>query len=108
MDRARERLARALGMGRLELSGTTPSGHLGLLMPQRMYLVAKSEASLDGADLGRPTRLAENPTIGGVPLPARGVLAVGQAVWRTRDPEEYARLRHETDPQATASREVTS
>jgi hypothetical protein len=106
--RARERLARALGMGRLELSGTMPSGHDGLLMPQRMYLVDQSEARPDGTELGRPTRLADNPTIGGVPLPARGVLAVGQAVWRIRDPEEYARLRHDTDPQTAARREITS
>ena len=97
--RARERLASSLGMGRLEFSGTMPSGHHGLLMPQRMYLVDQSEARLDGMDLGRPTRLSQNPTIGGVPLPARGVLAVGQAVWQIRDPEEHARLRHETDPQ---------
>ena len=35
----------------------------------------------DGVNLGSPTRLRENPTIGGVPLPARGVLAIGQAMW---------------------------
>jgi hypothetical protein len=105
--KAREQLARALGMGHLELAGTMPSGHHGLLMPQRMYLIHQSEASLDGTDLGRPTRPTQNPTIGGVPLPARGVLAIGQAVWRIRDVEEYARLRHETDEQ-TASKETAS
>jgi hypothetical protein len=96
--RARERLARALGMGELEMTGTMPSGHRGLLMPQRMYLIGDSQATLDGTALGRPTRLKDNPTIGGVPLPARGVLSIGQAMWEIRDPAEFERTRNETDP----------
>ena len=93
--RARERIAGALGMGALELSGEMPSGHHGRLMPERMFLVGQAQATLDGVDLGRPTRLAQNPTIGEVPLPARGVLAVGQAVWEIRDPSEFERTREE-------------
>jgi hypothetical protein len=93
--RARERLAQALGMGRLQMSGVMPSGHTGLLMPQRMYLVNQSRAVLDGVDMGSPARLPENPTIGGVPLPARGVLAIGQAMWPIRDPDEFDRARGE-------------
>lgn len=93
--RARERLAQSLGMGRLQMSGVMPSGHSGLLMPQRMYLVNRSSAIHDGVDLGRPTRLHENPTIGGVPLPARGVLAIGQAMWPIRDRDEFDRARSE-------------
>jgi hypothetical protein len=91
--RARERLASALGMGRLRLTGTMPSGHTGTLMPERMYFIEESQATLDGADLGRPARLRENPAIGGVPLPARGVLATGQAVFEILDPVEYQRTR---------------
>jgi hypothetical protein len=72
-----------------------PSGHSGLLMPQRMYLVNQSSAVLDGVDMGRPTRLRENPVIGGVPLPARGVLAIGQAMWPIRDPDEFHIARRE-------------
>ena len=73
-----------------------PSGHVGTLMPQRMYLVEESRAVLAGADLGRPTHAAENPRIGEVALPARGVLAIGQAAWVIRDHEEYQRTRAET------------
>lgn len=105
--RTRELLAGALGMGRLELAGRTPSGHQGLLMPKRMYLVGRSEAVFDGADLGHPTRLDQNPTIGAIPLPARGVLAIGEAVWAVRDPEEYERLRKETRLE-TARKETAS
>jgi hypothetical protein len=91
---AREIVARRLGMGDLQLSGVTPSGHTSTLMPQRTYFIEESTATLEGADLGRPTRLQPNPTIGGVPLPARGVLAIGQAVMRIRDPADSERTPH--------------
>jgi len=65
-------------------------------MPQRMYFVDDSTATLDGVDLGHPTHLQDNPTIGGVPLPARGVLAIGQGVWQILDEDEYAQMRAET------------
>src|SRR5262249_7231433 len=89
--RARELLAEhVLHLGALHLSGTMPSGHVGILMPQRMYFIDASTAVLDGRDLGRPTTLEPNPRIGAVPLPARGVLAIGQAAWEILDPDEYA------------------
>jgi hypothetical protein len=65
-------------------------------MPQRMYSVDEADAVFDGMDLGNPTRVAENPKIGEVFLPARGVLAIGQAAWKILDPVEYARTRAET------------
>jgi hypothetical protein len=102
--RARELLAQGLGMGRLAMAGAMPSGHDGLLMPKRMFLVDRSSAVLDGVDLGSPTRLAENPDIGGVPLPARGVLAIGQAMWPIRDRDEFDSARRE----ARASYERTT
>lgn len=94
--RAREYLARALGMGHLHLSGVMPSGHTGTLMPQRMYLVDESRAVWEGIDLGHPAHVPDNPKIGDVPLPARGVLAIGQGVWGILDPVEYQRTRSET------------
>jgi hypothetical protein len=94
--RAREAVARRLlGLGDIRLTGTMPSGHVGTLMPERMYLIDTSTARLDGADLGAPARVAPNPTIGEVPLPARGVLAVGGAVWPILDGDEYTRTRAE-------------
>jgi hypothetical protein len=77
----RQLMARMLGMGRIELHGVTPSGHLGTSMPQRMYAVEEAHGTLAGTDIGRPVRLRENPDIGGAPLPARGVISIGQAVW---------------------------
>jgi hypothetical protein len=68
-------------MGSLQLAGTMPSGHVGVLMPKRMYFVDNAQANMDGVDFGHPIRLDDNPTIGDVPLPARGVLAQGEARW---------------------------
>ena len=84
--RARERLAAALGMGQLRLTATMPSGHTGTLMPGRMYFIDAARATLDGADLGQPARWPASPVIGAVPLPARGVLAIGQAVFAPPGP----------------------
>ena len=100
MVHARERMAGGLGIGRLRMAGVMPSGHTGILMPRRMYFVDDSAATLDGVALGRPTRLRDNPTIGDVPLPARGVLATGQGIWQIRDLEEYERTRSQTSATA--------
>lgn len=93
---AREWVARrVLGMGDMKLSATMPSGHFGTMMPERIYFIERSEATLDGVDLGEPVRVEGNPRIGEVPLPARPVFAVGQAHWRIRDRGEYERVRQE-------------
>jgi hypothetical protein len=87
------------------MAGVMPSGHNGKLMPERMYYVDDSHATLDGADLGIPVRLAENPMIGDVALPARGVLAVGQSTWEILDPAEHERtLRQVNGPTSPEGR----
>lgn len=93
--RARELVARACGLGRLQMRGTMPSGHVGILMPQRMYFIDEAQATLEGRELGRPTRLERNPTIGSVTLPARGTLAIGLAMWKIRDVDEFDSLRRQ-------------
>lgn len=94
--RARERLARSLGMGQIRLSGVMPSGHTGTLMPAQMYFIEESRALLAGIDLGHPVHLELNRKIGELPLPVRGMLAIGGAVWQILDPVEYERTRCET------------
>jgi hypothetical protein len=89
----REWIARPLGIGDIKLAGYMPSGHFGILMPQRMYLIDRAHVQLEGVDLGAPARV--HPKIGGVPLPARGILAIGQAHWEIRDEAEYHRTRAE-------------
>jgi hypothetical protein len=94
--RAREAMARWLGMGNIQMAGTMPNGQWGILMPQRMYFIEESKAVIDGVDLGAPARLDETPKIGAIPLPARGVLAVGQAAWLISDQTKYDQTRAET------------
>jgi hypothetical protein len=106
--RAREGMARMLGVGEIELSGVMPSGHTGTLMPKQMYFVDKSRAVLGGVDPGHPTHLAQCPTIGGVPLPARGMLAIAEAVWGILDPNEYAQTRAETSATSPSQHSQTS
>jgi hypothetical protein len=91
----REWMARRLGMGAITLAGPMPSGHVGVLMPQRIYLIDRARVRLEGADLGTPERVRANPKIGDVPLPARGIFAIGQAHWAIRDAAEYRRTRAE-------------
>ena len=83
---ARERAAKALGLGDLQLSGLTPSGHIATLMPEQIYAINNSHAMFDGVDLGDPAHFRGNPRIGSMPLPSRGILAVGQAMWQMSDP----------------------
>jgi energy-coupling factor transporter ATP-binding protein EcfA2 len=90
---------RLLGMGDIRLSFGMPSGHEATIMPERIFFVEASKAVLDGEDLGAPVRLAENPTIGGIPLPARPTFAIGQAHMRIRDHEEYLQTRNNTRSQ---------
>lgn len=84
-----------LDLGDVTLSGRTPSGHFGILMPRRMFPIASSSARFDGADLGRGVRVADNPTIGALRLPARPIFAVGGAYFEIRDRDEYERTINE-------------
>lgn len=102
--RARELMAKQLlDMGDIRLSGVMPSGHFGVLMPQRIYFITASRAELDGRDLGEPARAAQNPKIGEFPLPARPTLAVGQYHMRVKDQEEYRRTLEELRNEEVAS-----
>jgi hypothetical protein len=99
--RSRELLARqVLGMGEISMSGTMPSGHTGTLMPERLYFIDDSTATLDGEDLGHAAHVSPTPDIGAFSLPGRGVLAIGQAAWPILDRDEYARTSEETLPTA--------
>lgn len=72
-----------------------------MLVPQQMYFVGDSRATLDGVDLRSPRQLRDNPRIGDVSLPARGVLAIGQGVGESLDKVEYERTRSETSQQSS-------
>lgn len=92
--RAKEWLARrVLGVGDIEFSFGTPSGHDTVLAPEEEYVISDAEAILNGRSLGEPVRLDENPTIGDVRLPTRPSFVFAQAHMRITDSEEYHRTR---------------
>ena len=94
LRRVREWIAkRFFGLGELRFSFVTPQKQHAVVMPEQIFFIASSQASLEGRDLGHPVRLARNPTIGDVPLPTRGTLVIGQAFGRIKDPDEYERTR---------------
>ena len=93
---AREFVARWLGLGSTSMSGRAPTGEHLVAVLRRMYWVQGSSAHLVGRDLGCPIVLEQCPTIGGWPLPKRGLFAVGEAHATIADRLNYERLRKRT------------
>lgn len=94
--RIREQALRLLGLGPVRLSGIAPVGERLVAVLGRMYWIERSVAQLNGRDLGGPVVLERCPTIGGWPLPRRGVFAIGQAHGTIGEPDDYQRLRRAT------------
>ena len=82
-------------VGDVTLVGTGPNGYYTVLMPRQLYPIRSGSATLDGEDLGRPVRAETNPKMGTVALPARPMLAIGEAYFKTLDRDEYDRTRSE-------------
>ncbi len=92
MLRTFERIGGALfGLGKVTLSGKAPNGHFSILMPRLMFPIVSAAAHLDGLNLGKTTQSDNNPTIGALRLPSRGIFAIGQGYFKTPDQEEYRR-----------------
>jgi hypothetical protein len=75
-----------LRAGRVRLVGHAPNGHRFIANPFSMWLIAESDATLDGVDMGAigaspiPGRLAD------FWIPQRGVFAIGRAFFETGSP----------------------
>lgn len=78
-----------LGLGRLRLTGSTPSGQWYRASPRRLWAVRYCEASLDGTDLGVASPLGSQARIGEFWVPQRGVLAIGAARFERFDPARH-------------------
>jgi hypothetical protein len=59
-----------------------------------MYFINRTQIKWEGTDLGQPVFAKPNPKIGEVPLPARGVFAIGEAFWEILDANEYRKTRN--------------
>lgn len=81
-----------LGVGRVRLSGTVPSGKGFLADLRAIWLIGDSTASLNGEDLGAPGPLPEQPRLGDFWVPQRGVFAVADAFFEPMRDGELPRV----------------
>jgi hypothetical protein len=81
-----------LGVGGMELTGRLPSRQSYRMRPHSIWRVEGSAAVVGGRELGRTTRLDEQPHIGGVPVANGGVFAFGDAVQEPFDPSRHVGL----------------
>lgn len=80
-----------LGVGRVQLAGTSPNGQWFQANPRVLWTVDKSSARIDGVDIGSPGPLSEQAKLGDFWLPQRGIFAVGEAFF-----EPFDAARHQT------------
>lgn len=82
---------RVMGMGKINLDGSMPSGHRGVLIPLRVLFIDGCVVTHRGQEIGRAAQIAANPRIGSLGMPRRPTFAVGMGLWRIKDPDEYRR-----------------
>jgi hypothetical protein len=70
---------RALGAGRLTLSGCAPNGQRFRTAPRRLWVIAESWAQIGGLDLGVPAPLTLQAQVGEFLIPQRGLFVMGSA-----------------------------
>lgn len=90
-------------LGEIDLAGIAPNGQNAILLPRRMFPIESASARLNGTDLGESVRHSENPTIGGLKLPAQPIFAIGKAYFTTLDLAEYERTIAELHGRSTPS-----
>jgi hypothetical protein len=81
---------RALGAGKLQLTGATSNAQHFDANPRRIWYVTASRAVVEGMDLGPPGPLTEQARMADFYLPQRGILAVGSVFVTDRAHESAA------------------
>jgi len=74
-----------LGIGKLRLSGLTPTGTRFLGSPQALWLVRASRATVGGLDVGPSNRLQRGLALGDFRIPRRGLFAISH-LFMTSEP----------------------
>lgn len=91
-------LARPLfGAGKMRLEGTTPSRQEFRADLQRTWLIDRSQATVNGVDLGEPGPLPRQRHLGDFWFPQRGIFAIADGFFTPHDPERHylVATRHE-------------
>ena len=76
-----------LGTGEMRLTGTAPNGQGFRVAPRQIWAVRRSQAVLDGADLGTVAPLATQSRLADFRLPQRGLCVIGTARFDSFDPQ---------------------
>ena len=79
-----------LGAGHLGLSGQVPNGQRFIANPRRIWIIRKSDASIQGQDLGPAGRLHDQARLGDFWIPQRGIFAIGDSMFEPYDPELHS------------------
>lgn len=82
-----------LRAGRIGLSGAVPNRQGFRASPRKMWVVAKSRASMGGEDFGAVDRLRVQTRLGDFWMPQRGIFMVGSVAFEPFDPERHLATR---------------
>lgn len=82
--------SRTLGAGRLRLVGTLPNGQSYRLRPTAVWGVEGTAAVVEGCELGPAGPLDPPATLGGFPIPDRGLFVMAHGVYETFDPARHS------------------
>lgn len=78
-----------LRAGRLRLQGTSPNGQRFVANPTRIWIVDRTEATLDGQAFGTPGPLPVQARLGDFWIPQRGLFVPGRAFFEPADPRRH-------------------
>jgi hypothetical protein len=78
-----------LGAGRISLVGKVPNGQQFIANPRHLWIIASSQATLDGRDLGSVRPLPAQDSLGDFWIPQRGIFAAANAFLETFDPARH-------------------
>lgn len=77
---------KVLGTGPLQVAGVLPTGRSYLIRPRSVWWVKGTAAVVEGREIGRAGSLPDQPAIGSVPVPNRGLFAFGSVVCGAPEP----------------------
>jgi hypothetical protein len=80
---------RTLGVGDVRLTGRAPNGQCYMMAPRQLWVVADSNAVLQGRDLGPSGPLLRQARLGDFRMPQRGIGMVGSGHFETFDPDRH-------------------
>ena len=80
---------RLLDVGDIRLTGRAPNGQCYTMAPAQLWVVADSQAVLNGRDLGPSGPLLRQARLGDFRMPQRGIGMVGSGHFETFDPDRH-------------------